>query len=163
MSILPGSEGGGRLRWLLLGSLALNLFFAGAAGAVAFRYSSPVPLTAIAHIDHSLANRLDRIAESLPPADAEQLRMQLRGDAEKVASAQADLRLSQDDVRKSLRAEPFDADAMRAAMAENRTAHDNYDQVLHDMIASAAAKMSVVGRSKLADWPAERDNARPLR
>jgi uncharacterized membrane protein len=163
MSILPGSEGGGRLRWLLLGSLALNLFFAGAAGAVAFRYSSPVPLTTIAHIDHSLANRLDRIAESLPPADAELLRTQLRGDAEKVASAQADLRLSQDDVRKSLRAEPFDADAMHMAMAENRTAHENYDQVLHDMIASAAAKMSVVGRTKLADWPAERDNARPLR
>jgi uncharacterized membrane protein len=163
MSILPGSEGGGRLRWLLLGSLILNLFFAGAAGAVAFRYSSPVPLATIAHIDHSLANRLDRIAGSLPPADAELLRTQLRGDAEKVASAQADLRLSQDDVRKSLRAEPFDAEAMRAAMAENRTAHDNYDQVLHDMIASAAAKMSVVGRTKLADWPAERENARPLR
>ncbi len=81
----------------------------------------------------------------------------------KVASAQADLRLSQEDVRKSLRAEPFDADAMRTAMAENRTAHENYDQVLHDMIASAAAKMSVAGRTKLADWPAERDNARPLR
>ena len=119
MSILPGSEGGSRLRWLLLGSLALNLFFAGAAGAVAFRYSSPVPLTTIAHIDHSVAKRLDRIAESLPSADAELLRTQLRGDAEKVASAQADLRLSQDDVRKSLRAEPFDADAMRQAMTEN--------------------------------------------
>jgi hypothetical protein len=52
---------------------------------------------------------------------------------------------------------------MRQAMTENRAAHENYDQVLHDMIASAAAKMSVVGRTKLADWPAERDNARPLR
>jgi len=163
MSVLPRSESGGRLRWLLLGSLALNLFFVGAAGAVAFRYSSPVPLTTIAHIDHSLANRLDRIAASLPPADADVLRAQLRDDAEKVASAQADLRLSQDDVRKSLRAEPFDAHAMRAAMAENRSAHDDYDQILHDMIASAAAKMSVVGRTRLADWPAERDNARPLR
>jgi uncharacterized membrane protein len=161
MSILPGIEGGARWRWLLLGSLALNLAFVGAAGAVAFRYSSPVPLTTVARIDHSLAGRLDRIATSLPPADADVLRAQLRDDAEKVASAQADLRLSQDDVRKSLRAEPFDPDAMRTAMAENRTAHENYDQVLHDMIASAAARMSIVGRNKLADWPAERDNARP--
>ena len=48
MSILPGSDGGGRLRWLLLGSVALNLLFVGAAGAVAFRYSSPVPLTSVA-------------------------------------------------------------------------------------------------------------------
>ena len=117
MSVLPGTEGGAHVRWLLLGSLALNLFFVGAAGAVAFRYSSPVPLRTVAHIDHNLATRFDRIAASLPPADGDIMRAQLHSDAEKVAAAQADLRLSQDDVRKSLRAQPFDADAMRAAMA----------------------------------------------
>lgn len=163
MSILPRTESGARLRWLLLGSLALNLFFMGAAGAVAFRYSSPVPLTTIARIDHSLGGRLDRIAASLPPADADVMRAQLRADAIKVAAVQADLRLSQEDVRKSLRAEPFDADAMRAAMAKNRTARENFDQAVHDMVAAAATNMSVVGRAKLADWPAERENARQLR
>src|SRR5580658_5433101 len=106
MSILPGSDGGGRLRWLLLGSLALNLLFVGAAGAVAIRYSGPVPLTTIAHIDHTLIGRLDRVTTSLPDADAEILRAQVAEDAAKIAAAQADLRLSQDDVRKSLRAEP---------------------------------------------------------
>jgi uncharacterized membrane protein len=160
---MPNTEGGARLRWLLLGSIALNLFFMGAAGAVAFRYSSPVPLTTVARIDHSLAGRLDRIAASLPAADAGIMRAQLRGDAIKVAAAQADLRLSREAVRRSLRAQPFDAGAMRTAMAESRTARENFDQVLHDMIASAAAKMSVVGRDKLADWPTQRDNARPLR
>jgi uncharacterized membrane protein len=154
---------GARLRWLLLVSLALNLFFVGAAGAVAFRYSGPVPLATVSHIDHSLAGRLDRIAESLPPEDADLLRTELRTEALKVAAAQADLRLSQENVRTSLRAEPFDADAMRAAMAENRVARQNFDQVLHDTIAVAAAKMSDVGRAKLAEWPPERDNARPLR
>src|SRR5271156_7220764 len=143
MSILPGKDGG-RLRWLLLGSLALNLFFVGAAGAVALRYSSPVPLTTVAHIDHSLIARFNRIAASLPPADGQVMRAQLRGEAQKVASAQADLRLSQDDMRKSLRAEPFDPEAMRVAIAEKRTARGNFDQVLHDKIASAAAKMSTV-------------------
>jgi len=163
MSIFPGFEGGGRLRWLLLGSLALNLLFVGAAGAVAFRYSSPVPLTSVTHIGHSLTGRIDRIAESLPPADAEILRTEITADANKIAAAQADLRLSQEDVRKYMRADPFDADAMRTAMAENRNARDNFDVTLHDMIASAAAKMSVVGRAKLAEWPPERENARPLR
>jgi uncharacterized membrane protein len=162
MSIFPGTEGGGRLRWLLLGSLALNLFFVGAAGAVAFRYSSPVPLTTIARIDHSLAGRLNRVAESLPPADADVMRAQLHVDAEKVAAAQADLRLTQDDVRKSLRAEPFDAEAMRTAMAANRTARENFDQVLRDTFATAATRMSVVGRAKLADWPAERESVRTI-
>jgi uncharacterized membrane protein len=156
-------EGGARMRWLLLGSLALNLFFVGAAGAVAFRYTSPMPLTTVARIDRSLPSRFDRIATSLPPADAAVMRAQLRDDAEKVVTAQADLRLSQEDVRKSLRTEPFDSDAVRTAMTENRAARENFDQVLHAMIASAAAKMSIVGRSKLADWPAERESARPLR
>lgn len=163
MSILPKVEGGAHVRWLLTGSLALNLFFVGAAGAVAYRYSSPVPLATVARIDHSLAGRLDRIATSLPPADAVFLRTQLRHEAVKVATAQADLRLSQEDVRKALRAQPFDAEAMRAAMAENRAARENFEQILHDTIASAAAQMSLVGRTKLADWPAERASARIVR
>ena len=162
MSVLPNIEGGSRVHWLLLGSLALNLFFVGAAGAVAFRYASPVPLTTVAHIDHSLVGRLNRIADSLPPTDADAMRAELRQDAVMIASAQADLRLSQEDVRKSLRAEPFNADTMRSAMAENHAARDRFDEVIHDMLASAAAKMSIVGRDKLADWPAARANARPV-
>jgi uncharacterized membrane protein len=155
MTILPKMDGGVRMQWLLLVSLALNLCFAGAAGAVAFRYTSPVPLTAVARIDHNVSSRLDRIAASLPAADALIMRTQLRQDSVKVAAAQADLRLSQDAIRKSLRADPFDADATRAAMAENHAARDRFDEVLHDTIAAAAVKMSVVGRTKLADWPSE--------
>jgi uncharacterized membrane protein len=162
MSVLPKIQDGARVHWLLLGSLALNLFFVGAAGAVAFRYSSPVPLTTVARIDHNLVGRLNRVADTLPPADADAMREELRADAVKIATAQADLRLSQDDVRKSLRADPFSADAMRDAMAENHAAHERFDQVIHDMLASAASKMSVIGRNKLADWPAERANARPV-
>ncbi len=163
MSIEPSTEGGAHWRWLLLGSLALNLFFVGAAGAVAIRYSGPVPLATVARIDHSLAGRLDRIAAKLPPTDAQLLRAQLRNEEIRVAAAEADLRLAQEDVRKSLRAQPFDADAMRTAMAASRVAHDNFDQVLHDTIAAAAAKMSIIGRTTLADWRTEHKTERTLR
>ncbi len=163
MSITPSIQGGSHWRLLLLGSLALNLFFVGAAGAVAIRYSGPVPLATVARIDHSLAGRIDHIAAKLPPGDGDLLRAQLRGEAIKVAAAQADLRLAQEDVRKSLRAQPFDADAMRAAMAESRTAHDNVDRVIHDMIAATAPKMSVIGRVKLADWRIEQQSAATAR
>lgn len=164
MSILPSTEGGPHWRWLLLGSLALNLAFVGAAGAVAIRFPGPVPLAPVARIDHSLAGRLDRIAAKLPPADAGVLRSQLRAEEIKVATAEADLRLAQEEVRKTLRAQPFDAAAMRTAMAASRIAHDNFDQVLHDTIAAAAAKMSVAGRTTLADWrTAHRNDARPAR
>jgi uncharacterized membrane protein len=158
MSIFAKLESAARVRWLLLMSLALNVLFAGAAGAVAFRYTGAVPLTHVTQIDHSVANRLNQIAATLPPADAQIMLAEFRTDAVKVASAQADLRLSREELRNSLRAEPFDANAMRTAMAASRTARDNFDQVLHDMIASAAAKMSVVGRNKLADWSPARGN-----
>jgi uncharacterized membrane protein len=160
MSIIPQIEGRAHVHWLLLGSLALNLFFVGAAGAVAYRYSSPVPLTTVSRID--LIGRLDRLANTLPSGDADIMRAQLRADEVKIAAARADLRLSRDDVRRSLRAEPFDADTMRKAMTANHAAHERFDQVIHDMLASAAGKMSVIGRNKLADWPAQTAVTRPV-
>jgi len=160
MSVFPQVESRTHAHWLLLGSLALNLFFVGAAGAVAYRYSSPVPLTTVSRID--LIGRLSHLADTLPPGDADVMRAQLRADEEKIVVARADVRLSRDDVRRSLRAEPFDADAMRKAMTANHAAHERFDQVIHDMLASAASKMSVVGRTKLADWPAQVANARPM-
>jgi uncharacterized membrane protein len=159
MSIFPQTESRAHVHWLLLGSLALNLFFVGAAGAVAYRYGSPVPLTTVSRVD--LIGRLNHVADTLPPGDADAMRAQLRADEEKIVAARADVRLSRDDVRRSLRAEPFDADAMRKAMTANHAAHERFDQVIHDMLASAASKMSVVGRTKLADWPAQTANSRP--
>jgi uncharacterized membrane protein len=87
MSVLPRIDDGTRVHWLLLGSLALNLFFVGAAGAVAYRYTGTVPLTQVTRIDHNLVGRLDRIAESLPPADSDVMREQLRENAIKIATA----------------------------------------------------------------------------
>jgi len=152
ISLPTNIEGAGRLRWLLLVSLALNLCFAGAAGAVAIRYSSTVPLSTVARLNQNANDVLDRLAASLPSSDAQVMRAELRVDAEKVAAAQADLRLAQEEVRNSLRAEPFDLDAMRAAMAQVQAARERFALVLHDMIVATAAKMSVVGRAKLADW-----------
>jgi uncharacterized membrane protein len=160
MSVFPQIESRAHAHWLLLGSLALNLFFVGAAGAVAYRYSSPVPLTTVSRID--LIGRLNHLADTLPPGDAASLRAQLRADEEKIVAARADLRLSRDDVRRSLRAEPFDADAMRKAMTANHAAHERFDQVIHETLASAASTMSVIGRTKLADWPAQSTIARSV-
>jgi uncharacterized membrane protein len=146
----------GIMRWLLPVSLTLNLVFAGAAGASYLRHSVVVPLEPVTHMTRGAEDRLDRIATSLPSSDAQIMRSAIRAEAAKVVAAQASLRLSQEDVRNSLRAEPFDPAAVRAAMAETSAARDNFDRVLHDVIASAAAKMSPVGRSKLADWPPPR-------
>src|SRR5580704_3966126 len=122
MSLLLKFDGVSRARWLFPISLALNVFFVGAA-------------------------------------DAEVVRSELRTNAEKVASAQADLRLSREELRNDLRADPFDANALRAAMAANRAARENFELVLNGVLATAAGKMSVVGRNKLADWSTTRGRA----
>ena len=156
MSVSPQVSRSGTMRWLLPVSLTLNLVFAGAAGASFLRHSEAVPLEPVSHMTRGAEQRLDRIATSLPESDAQIMRRAIRADAAKVVAAQASLRLSQEDVRSSLRAEPFDPAAVRAAMAETNAARDNYYEVLHNVIASAAAKMSPIGRSKLADWPPPR-------
>ena len=156
MSVSPRVPRFGIMRWLLPVSLTLNLVFAGAAGASFLRHSMAVPLEPVSHMTRGAQDRLDRIATSLPASDAQIMRSAIRAEGAKVVAAQANLRLSQEDVRNSLRAEPFDPAAVRAAMAETSAARDNFDHVVQEVISSAAAKMSPVGRGKLADWPPPR-------
>ena len=58
----------GSSRWLLLGSLALNLFFVGVAVAMAIRAPAPPAW------DRNVFVRVEHIADTLPPADADLLR-----------------------------------------------------------------------------------------
>jgi uncharacterized membrane protein len=147
------------MRYLLLGSLALNLAFVGAAGAVAFAHSSTVPLQPVMGIKHSVAQRMDFIIASLPPNDAKVMRTVLRADAPQLVAAEAELRLSRETVRSKLRAEPYDPMAVRTALAETTAARDHFFQLLHDAIASATMQMSPAGRQTLADWPVRRRTA----
>jgi uncharacterized membrane protein len=156
---LPGNTGtSGRARYLLMGSLTLNLLLAGAVGAVALQHSSAAPLQPVVGIKHGMVDHLDRVAASLPANDAELMRTQLLADARKLAAAETEVRLSQEAVRDRLRAEPFDPAALRAAMAQTGAAREQFYQILHDALAAVMAKMSDAGRKRLADWPIRRAN-----
>jgi uncharacterized membrane protein len=164
MSALSTAAGDDRAsRWLVFGSLALNLFFIGAGGAFLIRHTVATATTATPPVDRSVGGRIDRIAATLPSADATILRDAFKADAPRIEASQAALRREQDAVRAALRAEPFDAGAMRSAMANTRAARQSFDVILHDMVATASAKMSVAGRNKLADWPGSRDNSATVR
>lgn len=140
-------------RWLLLGSLALNLFFVGAAGALAARHYLAPPAAPSAALDRSVAARIERLAVTLPANDADILRGEFRDRAASVEAVQGTYRQAQDRIRKALRAQPFETEPLRAAMAETRAARQDFDRSLQEVIAAAAAKMSVAGRDRLADWP----------
>lgn len=139
-------------RWLVLGSLALNLFFVGVAGALVARsyFSAPVLVTVP---DRSVASRIDRLAATLPPADGEKLRAEFRLRAATVEPARDAYRRAQDAAREILRTEPFDVGALRAAMVQTRAARQVLDEALNGVVAAAAVQMSPAGRAKLADWP----------
>jgi len=142
----------GSSRWLLLGSLALNLFFIGVVAALAIR--SPAPAW-----DRDVFVRVERIASSLPPADAEILRSRIQASRADIEAAQTKHRAAQDVIRAALRAQPFDADALRTAMANTRAARQAFDQTIQAMFAGTAAQMSQAGRQALADWPPGRKSA----
>jgi uncharacterized membrane protein len=139
-------------RWLLLGSLALNLFFVGVAVAMAIR--APAPPT----WDRNVFVRVEHVADSLPPADADLLRGQINANRQLIDDAQSQYQSAQDQIHEALRHEPFDVEAMRAAMAKTRAARQNFDQVIQGVFAFSASQMSPAGRKALADWPPGRKN-----
>jgi len=139
-------------RWLLLFSLALNLFFIGIGGALLLQGGGAVSNPPATAIDRSVATRIARIAATLPPADADRLRAAYRANRDGIDGTRAAYRRMQDAVRAALRAEPFDVEALRAAMANLRTARQVFDRRLQDFFAVVASDMTPAGRQKLADW-----------
>jgi uncharacterized membrane protein len=139
------------LRWALLTSLAVNLFFIGSVGALVLRsYLAGPPLSA--ERPHTAEARIDRLAATLPAADADKLRAQFATESSSAEAARETYDRALEQVKSSLRAEPFDASALRAAMANARSARLALDQVLQDIIATAVSRMSSTGRDRLADW-----------
>jgi uncharacterized membrane protein len=130
-------------RWLLFGSLALNLFFIGIA--VAFAVRSPP-------WDRNVLVRIEWVASTLPTADAAILRDAVKVKQDAIETSQKKYRDARDHIRDILRQQPFSEPDLRAAMTASRAARQNYDEVLHGMFADAAAKMSAEGRRAMANW-----------
>jgi uncharacterized membrane protein len=160
MSLAPAAMTRGSSRWLLLGSLALNLFFIGIALAMAVR---PAPAPTPATWDPDVFVRMERIAQTLPVKDAAVLRAQVEASRSTVTNAQSAWQSDRQVIRDTLRNEPFDGAALRTTMARTRADRQNYDQVLQNLFADAASKMSHEGRLALANWPPNRKNSNQVR
>jgi uncharacterized membrane protein len=137
----------GGARWLLLGSLALNLFFVGVALAIAIRAPAPPP-----RWDPNVFVRVERLSATLPPADADLLRGAIRANHAAIDDAQNKYHAARDRIHAALREELFKVEDLRAAMVETRAARQAYDQVIQRVFADIAANMSPAGRRAVADW-----------
>jgi len=142
---VPAMSRGGS-RWLLLGSLALNLFFIGVAVAVAVRAPERH------RWDPNVFVRVERIAKTLPPADAKIVLDGMQANHEAIDKAQTAYYAAREEIHETLRQDPFKVADMRAAMAKMRAARQTYDEVVQNVFADATPKMSAAGRHALADW-----------
>ena len=134
-------------RWLLLGSLALNLFFVGVAVAMAVRAPAPPP-----RWDPNVFVRVERIAATLPPADAAIVRDAMQANHAAIDDAQNKYYAARHEIHETLRQDPFKIADMRAAMVKMRAARQSFDQIIQGVFADAAPKISSPGRHALADW-----------
>jgi len=137
-------------RWLLLGSLALNLFFIGIAIAMAVR---PPPER---NWDRDIFVRTERLADGLPQDDGAILIAQMNANRTTIETTQKQYRAAQEAIRDSFRKEPFDPGAMQAAMSDARAARQAFDTAVQNAFANAATRMSQAGRIALADWRSRR-------
>jgi uncharacterized membrane protein len=143
-------------RWLLVASLALNLFFIGTLVSLAARSYVMPSQPGAAERPRTAAARIERLAMPLPGADAEKLRAAFHAREAAAEGARAALNKAYERAQGALRAEPFDSASLRAALAEARAARPAYDQVMQEILLAGATIMSPEGRAKLADWPASR-------
>ena len=97
----PAAVTRGSSRWLLLCSLALNLFFVGVAVAMAIRTPSAPTW------NRDVFVRIERIAATLPPADADLLRGEVKADKQKLEAAQSQYFAARQDIHTALRSDAF--------------------------------------------------------
>jgi uncharacterized membrane protein len=134
-------------RWLLLGSLALNLFFVGVAVAMTIRAPAPAP-----RWDPDVFVRIERLSATLPPGDADILRGAYQANHDRIAGAQAAYQDGRRSIHEILRQDPFKIEDLRDAMAKTRTARQAVDQAVQSVFADTVVKLSPAARHAIADW-----------
>ncbi len=134
-------------RWWLPLSLSVNVFLAALIAAhFLFRPSGPPPPPPPPEWI------VERIAESLPPADGEVLRQAFARHAHDLENAHQMGRKNIDQILAALTAPTFDADALRALFAQGHVERDRMENIVEEIVVEAVGAMSVEGRQKLPQW-----------
>lgn len=129
--------------WLLVASLALNVFLGVFAGTHLFRGPKEPPRPEMMILD---------MAENLPEPDARILRQAFEAH-KKAFPTDDDPRRGFDRMRQILSTEPFDLEAFRKASSEFRAKQDRFGATITDILADALPAMSPEGRKALANRP----------
>ena len=102
--------------------------------------------------DPNVFVRVERLSQTLPPADADILRGAFQANHDRIETAQSAYHAARGAIRETLRQDPFKPDDLRAAMAKTRAARQAFDEVIQGVFADAAPKLSSAARHAVADW-----------
>ena len=135
--------------WLLAGSLALNLLV---AGTLVGSY-----IGGHHHGHHGDGRRggltsVTGFAESLPADRAKLLANEVEPAREKLSSLRQDLKAARSQIKKIIRAEPFDAEAFKSGMQRIYDIRVNARKLASDAFTAAVLSMTPEERKHFADW-----------
>lgn len=128
--------------WLLVASLALNVFLGVVIGT---HLLTPPP-------PPRPERMIEEMAEALPAADARILREVLNAKRDTLAEGRGDPRQFHERFRQILLTEPFDMEAFKRLESEFRANREHVGTVLGGILAEALPRMSPEGRKALADF-----------
>lgn len=129
--------------WLLVASLAGNVFFGAVMSAPLFRPPPRPPQP---------ERIVEEMAESLPAADARILREALDAKRGALAEEGDGPREFHERTRQVLLAEPFDPDSFRRLTSEFHARRERVGTIIGDILVEALPRMSPEGRKALADF-----------
>ena len=139
---------GRRGRTILVLSLALNLLLAGVVGVWLVRpifRGPPRPM--------DFSRVVERMSHRLGETDAAALKKAYAAHQDEMTRLNDQVRSARSKVRAVLSTEPFDPDALKAAMDEVRAARSQMEAEIQNVMREGATAMSPQGRQRLAHGP----------
>ena len=128
---------------VLIASLALNLFLGGRF--FAHRIMGPPH-----GLEAMLPHLIEDIGSGLAPPDREVLQKVFQAHEADIKTRANDLREARDHIRDAMQTDPFDRDALNAAMTHARDKDMALHKALEDMLFEAASEVSPEARHKIA-------------
>jgi uncharacterized membrane protein len=139
----------GLLRWLLAGSLAVNLFLVAFVGVEAWRMRHPLS-SGLA--EGAVESVFKQIGERLPADDRTVLRRAFAARLPALIAAGRDSRDGLDQARADIEADPFDPAKLRADLEAARTARQRAGLLVQEVLLDSLPRLSPRGRKAIADF-----------
>ena len=143
-STSPPPANRGWRRYLLLGSLCLNVALAGYIGAQLWFFSDVRP-----RMLAQPGQMVERIASRLPPADGDLVRKAYAERSGELAAARAEFRISVVRLLATMARPDMTPEALRAAIDDARAKRARQNELLTGFFIEAVGKMSPEGRREM--------------